>query len=124
MPDLSGYAPAGYYDPVTLPNGDVVDYDDPRPHGTITLSFEPAPAQPYGSFGPPTLRPLAATGGEQLSMLFDTAAKRIHRRRRERERAMLPRRPRHRTWSGPLADDAPTPRGFHRRGECPECPSA
>lgn len=27
----TGYAPDGYYDPITAPDGSVVDHDDPRP---------------------------------------------------------------------------------------------
>jgi hypothetical protein len=40
--DLTGYAPQGYYDPIELADGQIVDHDDPRPH--------PARRRPFDAF--------------------------------------------------------------------------
>jgi hypothetical protein len=36
MDDPSGYAPQGYYDPIELPDGSIIDHDDPREYREAT----------------------------------------------------------------------------------------
>ena len=91
--------------------------------GKVTLSFETAPPDPYiRGIGRP-LNPSVA-GPEQLALLFETAGKRIHRRAAQRERALLPKRPRYRPLPERLTADSPVPKGWHLRGTCPDCKEA
>lgn len=93
--------------------------------GRITVTVETAEPQPYGSAAYPYGNLSAfVTGPTRLARLFELALSRSQRRKAERARADAPRRwrrPRLHDYDVRLTDDSPAPKGWHLKGDCPEC---
>lgn len=90
--------------------------------GTVRVAFDTAFEPPYGGPTYPWGTLVGrVTGPTRLARLFELALSRSQRRLTERRRVLEPRRrrPSYRPYV-PIRE-VETPKGWHRRGDCPDC---
>lgn len=88
--------------------------------GTVLITVGTARKDPYGMGAQTELKP-SISGPARLARLFEAALSRSQRRLAERRRAQerRRRRPDYRPYVS--IREVETPRGWHRKGDCPQC---